>query len=217
PEQVSRATGGGGGGSMQLNRHSSAAYVGPRLQGESADNNQSNDFNGSARGSAASSYSKDNVGILDRAMSGSGDAAGASRQGRSGHWSAPLGEMGPDARSGMQQFGQFEEEDTIQEPLRMERVLTYSNLGDDTWDNDFKPPEVKISAGAIDSDRMRHLSQSVEGFGRAIWIDIVTGGIAILVGVAITLVLLKMLAPQLFESPELEPPPVSITTTLEGS
>jgi len=93
---------------------------------------------------------------------------------------------------------QYHEEETIHEPIRMERVLAYTDLVSGGTTSTSVPSEVTMTGGGIDDSRIRRLNQLVEGDGRTIWIEILTLVCAVLIGVGVGFLFLRVFVPDLF-------------------
>ena len=95
------------------------------------------------------------------------------------------------------------EEDTLQEPMRLESVLSTSELGaQSVLAPTAQPVRISISEEGIDSGRIRTLSQSVIEVERPLWIDLVTLGLAVIIGLGVGIAVLNVLHPDFFKSGE---------------
>jgi serine/threonine protein kinase len=90
---------------------------------------------------------------------------------------------------------QFSEEDTIHEPIKMERVLNFGDIATSANRSPAVPTEVSLG-GHYDDSRMKRLNRMVEGESRTLWFEIVVLLSAILIGVGVGVFCLKMFFPQ---------------------
>ncbi|MBN8548662.1 MAG: serine/threonine protein kinase [Deltaproteobacteria bacterium] len=92
---------------------------------------------------------------------------------------------------------QYGDEETVHEPVRMERMLAYKDMVSEGWNSVTSTQEVNISHGRIDDNRLKRLSQIVDKVNRSIWIDVVTLVVAVLIGVGVGFAFLKLFFPDL--------------------
>lgn len=92
---------------------------------------------------------------------------------------------------------QYGEEETVHEPVRMERVLAYKDMVSEGWNSVSSTQEVRIAGGRIDDNRLKRLSQIVDKVNRSIWIDVVTLVVAVLIGVGVGFAFLRVFFPEL--------------------
>lgn len=90
------------------------------------------------------------------------------------------------------------DDDTLQEPIKMERVLAYQDLVSEGWTEAKSIPArpVTLGRGGIDDVRLRNLSQVVDRMNRSIWVDVLTLVLIVLVGVGVGFTLLKIFVPE---------------------
>jgi len=99
---------------------------------------------------------------------------------------------------------------TVTEPMQMQSVLGRRDNDLKGWEENERQPaaempqEVSLSRGAIDDNRLRRLSQLVETVNRSIWVDIVVWVMAVLIGVGVGFVFLKLCFPDLVGRPSHE-------------
>ncbi len=95
-----------------------------------------------------------------------------------------------------------DEDDTIQEPIKMERVLAYQDMVSEGWTETKPIPArpVHLGQGAIDGVRLRNLSEVVDRMNRSIWVDVLTLVLIVLVGVGVGFTLLRIFVPDGFRS-----------------
>lgn len=91
----------------------------------------------------------------------------------------------------------YGEEETVHEPVRMERVLNYKDMVSEGWNSVTSTQEVRIGAGRIDDNRLKRLSQIVDKVNRSIWVDVVTLVVAVLIGVGVGFAFLRVFFPEL--------------------
>lgn len=97
---------------------------------------------------------------------------------------------------------QYAEEETVHEPVRMERMLAPKDMVSNGWTTPVSSTPrstegVSISGGGIDDNRLRRLSQLVDKVNRSIWIDVVTLVVAVLIGVGVGFAFLRIFFPEL--------------------
>jgi len=90
-----------------------------------------------------------------------------------------------------------DENDTLHEPIKMERVLAYQDLVSEGWTGTRPIPArpVTLGRGAIDDVRLRNLSEVVDRMNRSIWVDVLTLVLIVLVGVGVGFTLLRIFIP----------------------
>jgi len=91
----------------------------------------------------------------------------------------------------------FEDDDTLSEPMRMERMLVYSDLmsggGPDNRSGSFG---VNVMSGGIDNDRLRNLSQLVENVQRSLWVDIVLLLVTVMLTIGVAFAFSRIFFPE---------------------
>lgn len=87
---------------------------------------------------------------------------------------------------------------TLQEPVRMERVLNYTDMVSSSYSSATVPTEVRVTGGGIDDSRIKRLTQLVEGDSKAVWIEIATVVIAGLIGVGLGVLCLRVFFPEIW-------------------
>lgn len=92
---------------------------------------------------------------------------------------------------------QYGEDETVHEPVRMERMLAYKDMVSEGWNSVTSTQEVRIAGGRIDDNRLKRLSQIVDKVNRSIWIDVVTLVVAVLIGVGVGFAFLRVFFPDL--------------------
>lgn len=92
---------------------------------------------------------------------------------------------------------QYQEVETLHEPVRMERVLAYTDLVTNSYSSSTVPTEVKVSSGGLDPQSIRRLAKLAEGESRTFWFEVFTLVLAVLVGVLVGFVFLRVLVPDL--------------------
>lgn len=94
--------------------------------------------------------------------------------------------------------GTPDEDDTLQEPIRMERVLAYQDMVSEGWTETKPIPArpVTVGRGGIDDVRLRNLSEVVDRMNRSIWVDVLTLVLIVLVGVGVGFTLLRIFIPE---------------------
>lgn len=92
---------------------------------------------------------------------------------------------------------QYGDEETVHEPVRMERMLAYKDMVSEGWNSVTSTQEVRIAGGRIDDNRLKRLSQIVDKVNRSIWIDVVTLVVAVLIGVGVGFAFLRVFFPDL--------------------
>jgi serine/threonine protein kinase len=92
-----------------------------------------------------------------------------------------------------------DEEDTLHEPIKMERVLAYQDLVSEGWTETKPIPARPVTVGrvGIDDVRLRTLSEVVDRMNRSIWVDVLTLVLIVLVGVGVGFTLLKIFIPDI--------------------
>jgi len=90
-------------------------------------------------------------------------------------------------------------EDTIHEPVKMEKMLVYKDLVSGTWENPLVPKEVNIPTSSLDEQRIKRLSQFAENVNRSIWLDVATSIVAIIIGVGVGIAVLRVIKPGWFD------------------
>jgi len=104
---------------------------------------------------------------------------------------------------------------TIHEPVRMESVLGYSNLITDTWNRPVSAGDLRLGASAVDTGKLQRLSRQVNMVGRSVWVDILTGLVAMLIGIGVGFAVLKIFAPHLLGRLPAAPGSVDISASFE--
>lgn len=84
--------------------------------------------------------------------------------------------------------------ESLQEEVRMDSVLRPQ------WNSPKK--EIKIDGGLLDEQRMERLSRLAQSQVRSIWIDLLTIGVAVVIGIAIGVVVLHLWFPELLDMKE---------------
>jgi serine/threonine protein kinase len=96
----------------------------------------------------------------------------------------------------------FREDDTIQEPIRMERMLAYNDLVSQGWGTPSVPSEIRITGTGIDENRLRRLSHQAGQNSRLGWTDAayIVGAIILGLGLGFT-ILMKVWPEQMGHEP----------------
>lgn len=84
-------------------------------------------------------------------------------------------------------------DDTLVEPVRMERVLAYPDMGSGGAPQAL-PREVNIS-GAFDENRFRRLHEMAGVGGKSMWLEMVVLVVAVLIGIGVGLACVSVFAP----------------------
>ncbi|MCO6432200.1 MAG: serine/threonine protein kinase [Deltaproteobacteria bacterium] len=98
----------------------------------------------------------------------------------------------------------YETDDTIHEPMRMERVLSRHESMPEGWSRPSTGSRVNISAAGIDTSRVQKLSQIVHQASRSIWVDILILLVAVTIGVGAGFALLRFCWPELMQNMNVE-------------
>lgn len=96
---------------------------------------------------------------------------------------------------------QYQEEETIHEPIRMERVLMpRSNSQSGSWNeipSEIQNTKIVLNSSTIDSNRVQKLSQLMHKASRSVWVDVLILLMAVTIGIGAGFALLKFCWPEL--------------------
>ena len=98
---------------------------------------------------------------------------------------------------------QYQLEETVTMPLRMESVLAYSELeklAKPVRETE-EPTQIITNSVSLNDSRIRKLSQIVEKVERSIWVEVVTLVVAVVIGVGVGFFCVRLLVPGLLERP----------------
>jgi serine/threonine protein kinase len=130
----------------------------------------------------------------------------------------PVAAKNPELGQIAEQFTQEMSPDADAEPERMERLLSYNGPINNSWSRPAVVRDARISTGAFDSRLMRKLSQQADGTvkSRSVWIDVITGLVAMMVGIAVGFAVIKVFFPHLLVRVSQSTESVSISASLGG-
>jgi serine/threonine protein kinase len=96
---------------------------------------------------------------------------------------------------------QYNDEETIHEPIRMERVLMpRSNSGSGSWNeipSEIQNNKIVLNSSTIDANRVQRLSHLVHKASRSVWVDVLILLMAVTIGIGAGFALLKFCWPEL--------------------
>ncbi|NDC39027.1 MAG: serine/threonine protein kinase [Proteobacteria bacterium] len=93
---------------------------------------------------------------------------------------------------------------SVQEPVKMERVLSRRSGSSGEWGRQELGPAPQIVKGGIDGSRIRTLSQSVERHTRPFWVDMVLVCLMVLIGLGVGFAILSVVLPSAFGARDLK-------------
>jgi len=91
---------------------------------------------------------------------------------------------------------EYQDDDTLDEPIRMERMLVYSDLmSGGGFNNRAESFGVNVMSGGIDNDRLRNLSQLVDNVQRSIWVDVLLLLVTFLLTIGVAFAFYRIFSP----------------------